>query len=1077
MEPALRQVRGWKTSKISIQTQQYALLDAVESALVEDSQPLEPAAYLAGLLQVLHNRSVAAPATLLLSTVVPHVSPALLGAKLDVLIGRMAPVLVDGEADTSVIRASIQVLQHVLCIVEPAAWGIPVSELGPLRVVRGILAMVHDSRPKVRRRALEAISAILDSTDRKEPALLAADTAIDMLESASERPQLMHALQLCQVVAPSWPSLRVPSLCEGLLDVCRSSEQFVVTLAFSVLQTVVQSGCDPALLAGALTKLAPNPQDKQLAPAWLAALAQIWTIWDKAWENLPGLIQELSAYLAGPPDVAESASQVLVAIFSESPPTTNIKEVGTLLFGLLHIKYREAWGPVCSACAAYFDACGPKACADDIVKVMGVLRDDAPSAPADAVMAAAIRNLGPSKVLDLVPLDLDPTTGGGRAWLLPLLRENVQHAYLKQFSTQLLPLSESFANRAQKMKNPRHAKVLMTVSDQLFSLWPRYCDLPADLPEALTRDLVETVLARMYTKPEVRPVISQGFRLLVESNVAYSEGDIEIPDFPPRKASESVKFLAKNFGVSILRALLNVFTQAPVDSRGYLLDSINVYLAIIDSSAVVELFDQVSKTLADHMTDELGPTMLDIIVAIVPYLPSESHLVFLNIFKAVVPHKEPLLQKKAYRAFTRLATTEEGRNTIVRNISDIQEFLLEQQNTVVPAAKRTRIQTLAYVIELSDLWFVFNVLPEVILATRDVNERTREAAFNLLISMGRRFSEDGAVIDHSKIEELDDDDVVPASLETFFEMAMAGLASTNQHMIAATITALSSILHEFGPELSSEVVGEYVETVWLFLESQSREIVGAVLGFVKVSVLLLPTSELEKRLPHLLSRLLEWSAEHKQHFKSRVRHIVERLLRKCGYEVLAAAFPPEHQKLLQNIHKSKERARRKGKTPGETGDSNGPRERKFDNEFDEALYGSESESEFESEPEQTKKKAPKSRDQVIVGSEEPLDLLDERALTHITSQQSHNHRKALKGNMKERDGKLVLKDDVEDEAPKDALSAYAEAVRQKPLRTQQGKLKFKRGKRAQPESDDEQPMTKAPPARKKAKLPKRRALR
>lgn len=1077
MEPALRQVRGWKTSKIPIQTQQYALLDAVESALAEDSQSLEPAAYLAGLLQVLHNRGVAAPATLLLAAVVPHVSSALLGSKLDTLIGRMAPVLVDAEADTAVIRASIQVLQHVLCIVEPAAWGISVSELGPLRVLRGILAMVQDSRPKVRRRALEAVSTILESTDRKEPALLVADTAMDMLESSGKRQQLMHALHLCRIAAPHWPRPRVPSLCEGLLDACRSSEQFVVSTAFSVLQAVVQSGCDPSVLSGSLTKLAPNPQDKQLAPAWLAAVAQVWTVWDAAWEHLPELIEELSAYLAGPPTVAESAAQVLVAIFSESPATTNIKQVGTALFGLLHIKYRDAWGPVCSTIVAYIDACGSNAFADDIVKVMGVLRDDVPSLPADAVMASAIRNLGPSKVCELVPLNLDPSTGAGRAWLLPLLRENVQHASLKQFADDFLPLAELFASRSKEMQNPRHAKVLVTVSDQLWSLWPRFCDLPIDLPEALNRDLVETVLARMYTKPDARPVISQGFRLLVESNVAYSEGIVEIPGFSARRASQSVKFLATNFGVSILRALLNVFTQAPVDSRGYLLDAINVYLAIIDADAVVELFNQVSKTLADNMSKNLGPTMLDIIVAIVPYLPASSHTVFLNIFKVVVPHKEPLLQKKAYRAFTRLATTEEGRKTIVRNLSDLQEFLLEQQVSVIPAAKRTRIQTLAYVTELSDLWFVFHILPEVILATRDVNERTREAAFTLLVTMGRRFSEEGAVVDHSKIDELDDDDVVPASLETYFEMAMAGLAATNQHMVAATVTAISSILHEFGSELSSDAIGEYVETVWLFLESQSREIVGAVLGFVKVSVLLLPASDLEERLPGLLSRLLEWSAEHKQHFKSRVRHIVERLLRKCGYDALARVFPPEHQKLLQNIHKSKERARRKGKASGDSGELGGLHERKFDNEFDEALYGSESDSESDEGEKPTPDRS-KPKNQVIVGSDEPLDLLDERALSHITSHQSNKQKKTIKGNLKEKDGKLVLKDDQEETTPKNALDAYAEAVRQGPVRTTRGKLKFKRGKRAQPESDDDEPpLTKTPPARKKAKLPKRRALR
>ena len=83
------------------------------------------------------------------------------------------------------------------------------------------------------------------------------------------------------------------------------------------------------------------------------------------------------------------------------------------------------------------------------------------------------------------------------------------------------------------------------------------------------------------------------------------------------------------------------------------------------------------------------------------------------------------------------------------------------------------------------------------IGTKEANEKAREAAYDLLISMGKKMQGGGA-IRNSLIDGMDEDreDAI-ASIGEYFLMVSAGLAGSSQHMISATITALSRMLYEF----------------------------------------------------------------------------------------------------------------------------------------------------------------------------------------------------------------------------------------------------------------------------------------
>jgi ribosomal RNA-processing protein 12 len=182
-------------------------------------------------------------------------------------------------------------------------------------------------------------------------------------------------------------------------------------------------------------------------------------------------------------------------------------------------------------------------------------------------------------------------------------------------------------------------------------------------------------------------------------------------------------------------------------------------------------------------------------------------------------------------------------------------------------------------------------------------------------------------------------------------MVSAGLAGDSPHMQSACITALTRILYQFRAALKPDTVSELVETMDLFLTSNNREIVRSVLGFVKVCVISLPADLMLPRLKTLIPNLMVWSHEHKAHFKAKVKHILERMIRRFGANTINQYCPEEDRKLIANIRKTKERNKRHkdaAKAAGAEGSDEegetGKRKGRFESEYDEAVYGSDDDS-------------------------------------------------------------------------------------------------------------------------------------
>lgn len=1165
------------------------VLNAVEDILREQKTEFTPTAYFVALLSLLQqsisassilNKDLAASTVYLLDTFTPHTPAPLLRSKFAQILTHLVPALTHAEAEAPLLRSAIGVLESLLLAQDGPAWAIKQTEIGPRRAVAGLLNLGLDERPKVRKRAQEALTNVLKNPP-PSPSLehpvsdmcaLTTLTSVQELLAAGEAqkkkggehdPRLIHSLQLVRAVASAggWPSKRIEGLCELLLGIARSGNEFMTTASLGVFEEVFTGLVDQVgggkleVVLGAISELKPTNLDSQLLPPWFAVMSRGYDVYaqvspDQAFMKLPELLDMVSGFLeAQSANIRTSSAHCLVAFITTCIPDSALlditkstekifQKVAASITDLLSVRFQGAWMETFDVLEQLLMKLQWRADPhmSEAVKIIGDLRSNDSfhgKKRCDEVLGAAVHAMGPDAVLAILPLNLlkPAPRQPGRAWMLPILRDSVYNTKLAHFRSEMVPLSESFFQKVvdfgDEQEKTVEIKIFETLVGQIWSLLPGYCDLPLDLTEAFDQSFAEMLANVLYQKVELRSDICKSLQNLVDSNQAVLEVEADEDgqeDLVAQRRISKVQAQANldhlaGFAGNMLAVLFNVYSTTLPQFRGFILKCLNSYLSITPHAELMATFEKVTTMLESSLVElsaqtqadkqktkkeagsmpPMAHTLMDIVICITPYLPAESYGALFQIFNATVQKDDdPQLQKKAYKVVPRLAETDNGRAALTNQTEALQALLITAAEKATPPARRDRLNALATMIEFlpaNDLHFIPSVLSEVVISAKEVNEKARTSAFNLLVSMGHRMAAGGTLVNRLVAHMPEDAPDVPATLEEYFTMVSAGLAGSSPHMVSASITALTRIMFEFKDTISQDLLAELVTTLDLFLTSKNREIVRSALGFIKVCIISLPKEMILPRFNTLVPNLMVWSHEHKAHFKAKVKHIMERMVRRFGFEDVERFVPEEDKKLINNIRKTRDRRRRK-KDEAKTadGDEATPaakpaRKSKFDSEFDEAIYGSESDSSAgEEEPEKGKggkkeRDSGKQKSYIIEDEDEPLDLLDRKSLANISSTRPLKPRgpKAKKTPAKYNDdGKLVLADSDDEYAAtkskgskkqKDAdgdlemdldaqagVDAYVEAVAGKNAfrRGQGGKVKFsnKRAREGDAEMED-----------------------
>ena len=1047
----------------------------------------------------------------LLDVVTTHVPVALLRSKFSQILTSLAPTLTHTDIEAPLLRSSIGCLESLLVAQDSAAWALPPGQIGPRRALAGLLTLAVDHRPKVRKRAQDAIVCVLKSPP-PSPAIdhpasdACAETALrglsDMLavQIAKKRkvkghkqddinaPSLMHALQLVKTIASGsggWPCKKIEPLCETLMNISKSNNEYLTMAAFEIFELMFAKMVDESSssklprLMEAISELRPSQNDSQLLPPWIAVISRGYDVSAQiepaeTFQKLPELFESICSFLASSShNIRISASECLISFLVNCIPDNAILEpsiydektlekLGKLATVLLSVKYQAAWMEVFNVISAFFVALKWRtiSVADDIVQTIGELRGNESfngKKEADAVLGKAIEAMGPEAVLRLLPLNLaDPKAGQpGRAWLLPVLRDHVTNTNLAHFKSEFVPLSETMFQRVLDHGDTEKTvqiKIFETLVQQTWALLPGYCSLPLDLIVAFDQGFAELLSNVLYKQTELRVDVCKSLQILVESNqellsLEVSASDIFLQQRMNKADAQKNLDHLSSFASNFLSVLFNVYGQTLPQYRGHILRCISAFLSITPSNEMSETFTRVTTLLESSLaeatsqtqaskqkqkqpaSEKMPPqshTLMDLVVTISIYLPRPTYPTLFSLAALILPQStDPQLQKKAYKLLPRLATSPTGILALQERNTELQSLLLSTASSATPPCRHDRLSAIATVVthlSTSDLHFIPSILSEVVISAKEVNEKARTAAFDLLVLMATKMSAGGSIA-QSKIPHMDSSAPdVAASLEEYFTMVSAGLVGSTPHMVSASVTALTRILYDFHVNLSQATVEDMLETISLFLTSASREIVRSVLGFVKVAIISLPTSIVQPRLSTLLPGLMSWSREHKAQFRAKIKHILERAIRRFGYAEIEKWTPEGDRKFLANIRKAKDRAKRKKSEGTANGDGekerNGKRKSAFESEYDAAVYSDSDEEEEGSNASDAEKHGDKGGRRYIMEDEDsPLDLLDRKALGNISSSRPLRGKAppAPKKGKVNIDGKLVIGMDSDDD--------------------------------------------------------------
>ncbi|KAK9116691.1 hypothetical protein Sjap_015638 [Stephania japonica] len=124
-------------------------------------------------------------------------------------------------------------------------------------------------------------------------------------------------------------------------------------------------------------------------------------------------------------------------------------------------------------------------------------------------------------------------------------------------------------------------------------------------------------------------------------------------------------------------------------------------------------------------------------------------------------------------------------------------------------------------------------------------------------------------------------------------------------MISAAVKGLARLAYEFFDLISAAY--NVLPHAFLLLQRKNQTIIKANLGLLKVLVAKSQAEWLKIQLKSVVEGLVKWRDDTRNHFKAKVKLLLEMLIKKCGMDAVKAVMPEGHLKLLLNIRKASSR--------------------------------------------------------------------------------------------------------------------------------------------------------------------------
>ncbi|XP_072293683.1 RRP12-like protein [Eucyclogobius newberryi] len=951
----------------------------------------------------------------------------------------------------SALRWILSCLATLLRKQEASIWTYPSS----LQTYHGLLSFTVHSKPKVRKAAQQGVCSILRGSDflfkddapaHHPVAMTTAKFCIKEMEQAGgskEDTTTLHVLGLLKELIGAFPLGAVKSCCETLLRVMTLSHVLVTASAMQAFHKLFSSKpkastLSPELNAQIITALydyLPSDNDLQPLLAWLAVM-------EKAHVNLACLQTSLSlghlprlfsaaipCLLSPYAQVVSAAASTLKTLLTEcvAPHMEEMDLITTTasagnasyickMFKIaeegLSYRFHASWPFVLQILGCFYKAAGKKA-HPIMTKSLQSLADlrSTPHFPftgeLDLAVGAAVEAMGPQVVLGAVPLNItghDDDLEFPRSWLIPVIRDHVKNTQLGFFNSYFLPLTSTLKKRAEELEQAGQkleAKVYQTLQLQIWTMLPGFCTGCVDLITSF-KGIARTLGTAINEQPDLRLTVCQALRTVINKSCTTEEEKEEVGKF------------SKNF----LPILFNVYGQQPPagESGTYrmaVLDTIKIFLTVTEKQMICTFLAKATERLsgADN-TEFTRLSMMDLIVAMAPLVDEATMTKTFEFTKPYLEIKEQGMQKKAYRVLEELCggESEECKSFVVKNLEALQVSLLETLKNASSPAKRPRLKCLLHIVkslgeEHKD--FITALLPEVIICTKEVSVGARKNAYSLLVEIGKAFLRFCS----------DPND----AMDQYLVLLYAGLTGSVT-MITCTVLALTRLVFEYKDSIEVCTMEQLLQNICLLLTSRTREIVKASLGFIKVILFVMDPKTLSSHVTAMMEGIGNIKNDVRRHFRTKLKNIFTRFIRKFGYDLVKSMLPAEHHKVLANIRKAEARSKRSKQAAEHQEDSDDEEDAPQNKaeSIEDILAESDSDmSEDEAKPKKGQKKAGKAKAKAWLKEgedDDPLNFLDPKVSQRVlaTNPELKKSTKKEHGFKVTSDGRLIIRDEEED---------------------------------------------------------------
>ncbi|XP_040905089.1 RRP12-like protein [Toxotes jaculatrix] len=1006
-------------------------------------------------LEVVDSAESQAAVAYLLNLVMKRVpAPVLMSKFSDTTKALMDIMSKEATSETaSALRWILSCLATLLRKQDASVWTYPST----LQAYHGLLSFTVHCKPKVRKAAQQGVCSVLrgsdflftDNAPTHHPA--AATTAkfcIKEMEQAGgikEDTTTLHVLGLLKELIGTFPLGAVKSCCETLLRVMTLSHVLVTASAMQTFHKLFggkpnASTLSPELNAQIITALydyLPSENDLQPLMAWLAVmekahihLASLQS--SLSLGHLPRLFSAAMSCLLSPhTQVVSAATNTLKTLLTEcvapcldgmglisaTASTGNpsyICKMFRIIEEGLSYRFHASWPFVLQILGCFYRVAGKQAhpIMTKSLQSLAELRSTPQfpfSGELDLAIGGAVESMGPEVVLGAVPLNItgyDDDLEFPRSWLVPVIRDHVKNTHLGFFASYFLPLASTLRQRAEELEQAGQkleAKVYQTLQLQIWTMLPGFCTCPVDLLASF-KGIARALGMAINERPDLRLTVCQALRTIINKSCSTAEEKAEVGRF------------SKNF----LPILFNVYSQQPAarESGTYrmaVLDTIKVYLSVTETQMTCTFLQKAIDRLSSTETTEFTRlSMMDLVVAMAPFVDEATMTKTFELIRPYLETKEPGMQKKAYRVLEEMCGGErdECRSFVVANLETLKVVLLETLKNASSPAKRPRLKCLLHIVkrlneEHKD--FITTLLPEVIICTKEVSVGARKNAYNLLVEIGNAFIR---FCGNKK-----------DAMEQYLVLVYAGLTGSVT-MITCTVLALTRLVFEYKDSIEVTTMEQLLHNVCLLMSSRTREIVKAALGFIKVILFIMDPKTLASHVTVMMEGIGNIKDDVRRHFRTKLKNIFTKFIRKFGFELVKSMLPAEHHKVLVNIRKAEARNKRRKQAAEQQDDSESEEEapKTKSESIEDILAESDSDlSEDEGKPQKKAGKPQKGRAWLKEGEEdEPLNFLDPKVSQRVlaTNPELRKNTKVEHGFKVTSDGRLIIRED-EDEDVKD----------------------------------------------------------